>query len=259
MEYILFEQDGYIGTITMNRPGALNALNEQMLEELDGLLDQIACGKEIRCLVLTGAGSKAFVAGADIAEMKGKSKAQARAYGLKGNAVFRKLETLPIPVIAAVNGYALGGGCELSLACDIRLAADKAVFAQPEVGLGITAGFGGTQRLPRVVGPAKARELLYTAWRIPAQEAQAIGLVNAVYPADELMDEVYKMAACIADNAPVAVRATKQAINEGAAADMDAGIRIEAEYFSTCFETLDQQEAMGAFLEKRRAAAFQNA
>lgn len=258
MEYITFEQNGFVGTITINRPKALNALNGQVLYELDQLLDQIA-PLELRCLVLAGAGEKAFAAGADISEMKDKSKAQAREYCLTGNAVFRKLEIQPVPVIAAVNGYALGGGCELMMAADIRIASDKSVFGQPEAGLGITAGFGGTQRLSRLVGLGKAKELLFTAKRITTADALAIGLVNAVYPPDLLMDKVYEMAETIAYNAPIAVRAAKQAVNEGIQTDLDSAILIEADCFSRCFETLDQREAMSAFVEKRKFSEFQNA
>ena len=257
MEYITFTQNGYIGTITINRPKALNALNEQMLTELDEVLLHLA-DLELRCLILAGAGEKAFVAGADISEMKDKTRDEAGAYCLKGNAVLRKLETQPIPVIAAVNGYALGGGCELMMAADIRIASDKSIFGQPETSLGITAGFGGTQRLARIVGSGKAKELLFTGKKINAAQAQAIGLVNAVYPADELMGQVTAMAEQIARNAPIAVRATKQAINEGIDADLSQGISIEAGYFAGCFETYDQREAMTAFTEKRSWNAFEN-
>lgn len=257
MKYITFKQNGYIGTLTIDRPQALNALNEEVLTELDRLLDEIAA-LELRCLILTGAGEKAFVAGADIGEMVEKTRDEAKAYCLKGNAVLRKLETQPIPVIAAVNGYALGGGCELIMAADIRIASDKSVFGQPEVGLGITAGFGGTQRLARLVGAGAAKELLFTARKIAAAEAKAIGLVNVVCPAAELMGRAVEMAECIAANAPIAVRATKQAVNAGIQTDLDSAIKIEAEHFSTCFETGDQREAMSAFTEKRTMAAFQN-
>lgn len=258
MEYITFKQDGYIGTITINRPQALNALNEKVLTELDELLTQLS-GTDLRCLILAGAGEKAFAAGADIGEMKDKNRAEARDYCLKGNAVLRRLETQPIPVIAAVNGYTLGGGCELMMAADIRIASDKSVFGQPETGLGITAGFGGTQRLARLVGRGKAKELLFTAKKIDAARAKEIGLVNEVYPAEELMERAAGMAAQIARNAPIAVRATKQALNRGIETDMDHGIQIEADYFADCFETLDQQEAMSAFIEKRKMKAFRNA
>lgn len=258
MQYISFEQDGMIGTITINRPRELNALNEQVLSELNQLLDQVA-GLKLRCLILTGAGEKAFAAGADIGEMKDMTKAEAKTYCLNGNAVLRRLEIQPVPVIAAVHGYTLGGGCELMMAADIRIASERSVFGQPEAGLGITAGFGGTQRLARLIGAGKAKELLYTAKKINAAEALEIGLVNAVYPADTLMEKVYEMAEQIAANAPIAVRATKMAVNEGLQTDMDQAIVIEAEYFSGCFETGDQVAAMTAFTEKTTIKAFQDA
>lgn len=186
MEFITYEQDGYVGVITINRPKALNALNSQVLEELDAALDAVNLD-ETRALILTGAGEKSFVAGADIGEMSTLTKAEGEAFGKKGNDVFRKLETFPIPVIAAVNGFALGGGCEISMSCDIRICSDNAIFGQPEVGLGITPGFGGTQRLARLVGPGMAKQMIYTARNIKADEAFRIGLVNAVYPQEELM------------------------------------------------------------------------
>ena len=184
--------------------------------------------------------------------------ASLEAFGKLGNDVFRRLEKLPIPTIAAVNGFALGGGCELSMSCDIRICADTAVFGQPETGLGITPGFGGTQRLARLVGPGMAKQLIYTAKNIKADEALRIGLVNAVYPAEELMPAAEKMASTIAKNAPIAVRACKKAINEGLEAKMDDAIVIEEKLFGSCFETADQKEGMGAFLEKRKHEPYQN-
>lgn len=212
----------------------------------------------MRCLILTGAGQKSFVAGADIGEMSTLTKAEGEAFGKKGNDVFRKLETFPIPVIAAVNGFALGGGCEISMSCDIRICSDNAVFGQPEVGLGITPGFGGTQRLARLVGPGMAKQMIYTARNIKADEAYRIGLVNAVYPQEELMAAAEKMAAGIAKNAPIAVRNCKKAINEGLDADMDEAIVIEEKLFGDCFESYDQKEGMAAFLEKRKVEKFLN-
>ena len=233
MEYILYEEDGAVGVITINREKALNALNSQVLDELSAQLDAVDLSK-IRCLVLTGAGEKAFVAGADIGEMCSLTKAEAEAFGKKGNDVFRKLETFPIPVIAAVNGFALGGGCEISMSCDIRLASDTAVFGQPEVGLGITPGFGGTQRLARLVSPGMAKQLIYTARNIKADEAYRIGLVNAVISPEEggsskeaVLEAAKKMAKGIAAQAPIAVRASKKAINDGLQTDMDSAIVIE--------------------------------
>lgn len=249
MEFITYEQDGYVGVITINRPKALNALNSQVLEELDAALDAVNLD-ETRALILTGAGEKSFVAGADIREMSTLTKAEGEAFGKKGNDVFRKLETFPIPVIAAVNGFALGGGCEISMSCDIRICSDNAIFGQPEVGLGITPGFGGTQRLARLVGPGMAKQMIYTARNIKADEAFRIGLVNAVYPQEELMAAAKKMAAGIAMQAPIAVRACKKAINDGLDATMDDAIVIEEKLFGSCFETEDQKAGMGNFLEK---------
>lgn len=249
MEFITYEQDGYVGVITINRPKALNALNSQVLEELDAALDAVNLD-ETRALILTGAGEKSFVAGADIGEMSTLTKAEGEAFGKKGNDVFRKLETFPIPVIAAVNGFALGGGCEISMSCDIRICSDNAIFGQPEVGLGITPGFGGTQRLARLVGPGMAKQMIYTARNIKADEAFRIGLVNAVYPQEELMAAAKKMAAGIAMQAPIAVRACKKAINDGLDATMDDAIVIEEKLFGSCSETEDQKAGMGNFLEK---------
>ena len=253
----MYEQKGNYAVITISREKALNALNSQVLEELDATLDAVNLD-EVRCLILTGAGQKSFVAGADIGEMSTLTKAEGEAFGKKGNDVFRKLETFPIPVIAAVNGFALGGGCEISMSCDIRICSDNAVFGQPEVGLGITPGFGGTQRLARLVGPGMAKQMIYTARNIKADEAYRIGLVNAVYPQEELMAAAEKMAAGIAKNAPIAVRNCKKAINEGLDADMDEAIVIEEKLFGDCFESYDQKEGMAAFLEKRKVEKFLN-
>ncbi|MBD5459635.1 MAG: enoyl-CoA hydratase [Lachnospiraceae bacterium] len=257
MEYIVYEQKGQYAVITISREKALNALNSQVLEELDQTLDAVNLD-EVRCLVLTGAGSKSFVAGADIGEMSTLTKAQGEAFGKKGNDVFRKLETFPIPVIAAVNGFALGGGCEISMSCDIRICSDNAVFGQPEVGLGITPGFGGTQRLARLVGPGMAKQMIYTARNIKADEAFRIGLVNAIYPQEELLPAAEKMAAGIAKNAPIAVRNCKKAINDGLDLDMDKAVELEEKLFGDCFESYDQKEGMTAFLEKRKVEAFLN-
>ena len=257
MEFITYEVEGQIGIITINRPKALNALNSAVLDELDKTLDAVD-QEAIRCLILTGAGEKSFVAGADIGEMSTLTKAEGEAFGKKGHDVFRKLETFPIPVIAAVNGFALGGGCEISMSCDIRICSENAVFGQPEVGLGITPGFGGTQRLARIVGTGKAKEMIYGARNIKAEEAYRIGLVNNVYPAEELMPAAKKLASTIARNAPIAVRNCKRAINEGIQVDMDQAIVIEEKLFGSCFETCDQKEGMNAFLEKRKVDAFLN-
>ena len=262
MDFILYEVNGAVGTITINREKALNALNSQVLDELNATLDAVDLNT-VRCLILTGAGEKSFVAGADIGEMSTLTKAEGEAFGKKGNDVFRKLETFPIPVIAAVNGFALGGGCEISMSCDIRICSDNAVFGQPEVGLGITPGFGGTQRLARLVGAGMAKQMIYTARNIKAAEAYRIGLVNQVVSAevneagevtvsakDALMAAANKMAAGIAQQAPIAVRASKKAINDGLQVDMDQAIVIEEKLFGSCFETEDQKAGMGNFLEK---------
>ncbi len=262
MEFIQYEVEGMVGLITINREKALNALNSAVLEELDSTLDNVDLAN-VRCLILTGAGEKSFVAGADIGEMSSLTKAEGEAFGKKGNDVFRKLETFPIPVIAAVNGFALGGGCEISMSCDIRICSDNAVFGQPEVGLGITPGFGGTQRLARLVGAGMAKQMIYTARNIKADEAYRIGLVNKVVGAtvdeagnvtvsakENLLAEAKKMASGIAAQAPIAVRNCKKAINEGLQVDMDKAIVIEEKLFGDCFETEDQKAGMGNFLEK---------
>ena len=257
MNFITYEQEGFVGVITINRPKALNALNSEVLKELNATLDAVDL-ENTRALVLTGAGEKSFVAGADIAEMSTLTKAEGEAFGKIGNDVFRKIETFPIPVIAAVNGFALGGGCEIAMSCDIRLCSDTAIFGQPEVGLGITPGFGGTQRLARLIPVGKAKEIIYGAVNIEADEAYRLGLVNSVYPLEELLPAAKKLAAKIAKNAPIAVRACKQAINEGLDLDMDQAIVLEEKLFGSCFETEDQREGMQAFLEKRKVEGFKN-
>ena len=263
MEFVLYEVKDAVGIITINREKALNALNSQVLDELNATLDAVDLNT-VRCLILTGAGQKSFVAGADIGEMSTLSKAEGEAFGKKGNDVFLKIEKFPIPVIAAVNGFALGGGCEISMSCDIRICSDNALFGQPEVGLGITPGFGGTQRLARLVGAGMAKQMIYTARNIDANEAFRIGLVNAVYPQEELMAAAEKMAAGIAKQAPIAVRNCKKAINEGLQVSIDEGVAIEEKLFGDCFETEDQRAGMGNFLKKKddptkvKVVAFQN-
>ena len=257
MEFIKYEEKGMIGIITISREKALNALNSQVLGEIEKAFDTVDVNN-IRCLILTGAGEKSFVAGADIAEMSTCTKAEGEAFGKKGNDVFRKIETFPIPVIAAVNGFALGGGCEIAMSCDIRICSENAIFGQPEVGLGITPGFGGTQRLPRIVGVGMAKQIIYSAKNIKADEALRIGLVNAVYPQADLMAQAEKLANAIAAAAPIAVRNCKKAINEGLQVDMDKAIVIEEKLFGSCFETEDQKEGMKAFLEKRKVEKFVN-
>ena len=257
MGFVNYEVKGMTGIITINRPEALNALNSAVLDDLRAVLDSVD-QEAVRAIVITGAGDKSFVAGADIGEMSTLTKAEGEAFGKRGNDVFRKIETFPIPVIAAINGYALGGGCELSMSCDIRICSDNAMFGQPEVGLGITPGFGGTQRLARLVGMGMAKQMIYTARNIKADEAFRIGLVTAVYTQEELLPAAEKMAGQIAMNAPIAVRACKKAVNDGLQVDMDKAIVVEEKLFGSCFETLDQKEGMGAFLEKRKEKTFTN-
>ena len=257
MEFVLYEQKNDYAIVTINRPKALNALNSSVLKELEEVFKGIDL-EAVRAVILTGAGEKSFVAGADIGEMSTLTVEEGEAFGKCGNDVFRMIETFPVPVIAAVNGFALGGGNELAMSCDIRICSDNALFGQPEVGLGITPGFGGTQRLARIINPGKAKELIYTASNIKAPEALALGLVSAVYPQEELMPAAEKMAAKIAHNAPIAVRACKKAINDGLQVGMDEAIVIEEKLFGSCFKTEDQIEGMKAFLEKRKVERFVN-
>ena len=249
MEFIKYEVEGAVATITIDRQKALNALNSQVLDELSETLDAVDLNV-VRAIILAGAGEKSFVAGADIGEMSTLTKAEGEAFGKKGNDVFRRLETFPVPVIAAVNGFALGGGCEIAMSCDIRICSENAVFGQPEVGLGITPGFGGTQRLARIISVGKAKEMIYSARNIKADEAYRIGLVNNVYPLEELIPAAKKLASIIAANAPIAVRNCKKAINDGLQVDMDAAIVVEEKLFGDCFETEDQKAGMANFLEK---------
>ena len=264
MEFVVYEQKGAVGIVTISREKALNALNSTVLEELDATFDAINLD-EVRCVILTGAGAKSFVAGADIGEMSSLTKAEGEAFGKKGNDVFLKIENFPVPVICAINGFALGGGCEIAMSCDIRICSDNAVFGQPEVGLGITPGFGGTQRLARLVGPGMAKQMIYTARNIKAAEAYRIGLVNEVYSAEVdaegnvvktaqevLMASAEKMAAGIAKNAPIAVRNCKKAINEGLDLAMDKAVELEEKLFGDCFETEDQRYGMAFFLDKNK-------
>lgn len=257
MAFVTLEQKGPVGVITMNRPEALNALNDQVLRDLSEILDQVEENEEILVAVITGAG-RSFVAGADIGQMSTLTAAEGKKFGVLGNQVFLKLENLSKPTIAAVNGFALGGGCELSMACDIRVASEKAKFGQPEVGLGITPGFGGTQRLPRIVGAANAMELILTAKTINAAQAKEIGLVSHVYAPEELMDKALELANAIAANAQVAVRQSKAAIRRGLQTDMATGVAYESEAFGLCFATEDQKDAMKAFVNKEKVTSFKN-
>lgn len=248
---LLLKKDNKIGILSINRPEALNALNTAVLDELDKAIDMINKDDEIYVLILTGEG-RAFVAGADIKEMKDMNSMAARDFAEKGMRIFRKIELMEKPVIAAVNGFALGGGCELCMCCDIRIASENAKFGQPEVGLGITPGFAGTQRLPRLVGLGKAKELVFTGVTIDANEALRIGLVNKVVAADKLMEEAMEMANTIVKKSQLAVRYAKTAINRGIETDIETGMAIEKDLFGLCFATEDQKEGMLAFLEKRQ-------
>lgn len=239
--------------LTLNRPDSLNALNSETFSEFALAIKRVADDSEARVLLITGAGEKAFVAGADISEMQDKSAVEGMAFSRTAMELFRQLELLPIPVIAVVNGYCLGGGCELAMACDWIIASENAVFGQPEVNLGITPGFGATQRLTRLVGPARAMELIVSGRHLSAGEAQAWGLVNHVYPPQELMGEALAMAELICHKGPLAVRLSKQAIVRGQSLDLDSGCQIESQAFGLCFSTEDQKEGMAAFLEKRKA------
>ena len=249
---VLLEKEGKIAILYINRPKALNALNKDTLLEIKSVVTDINEDPDIDVLIVTGAGDKSFVAGADIAFMQNMSAVEGRQFGLLGNEIFRLIEKMEKPVIAAVNGFALGGGCELAMCCDFRIASTKAKFGQPEVGLGITPGFGGTHRLPRLVGSGMAKQLLYTADIIDANEALRIGLVNAVVEPDELLDYVKNIAKRITGKAQLAVRFCKAAANEGIQTDIDRGIEIEADIFGLCFATADQTEGMTAFVEKRK-------
>ncbi len=246
---LLFGKQGPVGILTINQPETLNALNTSVLKELGQAFDKFAEDAELRVIVLTGAG-RSFVAGADIAEMSGLDAEAGKIFGQLGASVFRKIELSEKIVIAAVNGYALGGGCELALACDIRMASEKAKFAQPETGLGIVPGFSGTQRLPRIIGVGKAKELIYTGRVIDAAEASRIGLVNSVTEPGMLLSEAVKMAEQIASRSPLAVQYAKEAINRGIETDIDTGIAIENGLFGLCFATEEQKQKMRAFLNK---------
>lgn len=250
-EFLKVEQHDGITVLKISAPKSLNALNSTILKELGGFIGGLDA--KTRVLIITGDGEKSFVAGADISEMAHLDEPQGFEFGRLGAQVFRAIETLPIPVIAAVNGFALGGGCELAMACDIRIASSKAKFGQPEVGLGIIPGFSGTYRLPKLIGQGYAKEMIYTGKVIRADEALRIGLVNAVYEPEELMDKAMEMAAMMLKNAPVAIGLAKQSINEGYDLDADGAIGLENKLFGKCFATKDQKEGMDAFLNKRKA------
>jgi enoyl-CoA hydratase len=242
-----------VAVVTMNRPEALNAFNNEQLDLLGAAIHTLGNNRRVRAVILTGAGDRAFAAGADIKTMAALSRPEGLAFGRKGHAVANALERSPQPVIAAVNGYAFGGGCELAIACDIRIASENARFAQPEVGLGIPPGWGGTQRLPRLIGPGYAAEMIFTGRHVHADEALRIGLVNAVHPLDQLMTAAREMATRIAKNSPMAVRSAKQLMTLAFAGEPGEGLAVEAATFGSAFATWDQLEGMSAFIEKRDA------
>jgi enoyl-CoA hydratase len=251
-ETILLEQEGSIGILKLNRPQALNALNSKVISELISALGEIEKELMPKVLIITGAGEKAFVAGTDIIEMEKLSSFEARGFADDARKAIDKVAGLNRPVIAAINGFALGGGCELAMACDIRIASEKAKLGQPETGLGIIPGSGGTQRLPRLVGPSKAKQLVFTGELIDAKTALEIGLVDKVVPPDLLMEETKKMAVTIAGKPRVALALAKSAINRGLDMDLQDGLSYEIECFAQCFATQDQKEGMRAFSEKRK-------
>lgn len=258
MNTVLFHIDGHIATITINKPQVLNALSTEVLTDLNQALDEVEKVQNIYAVILTGAGEKSFVAGADIAEMKDKDPQQATQYAQFADGIFFRIENFHCPVIAAVNGFALGGGCELAMACDIRIASETARFAQPETGLGITPGFGGTQRLARLIGAGRAKELIYTGRTVKAEEAFTIGLVNKVTKPEALMQETLAMAQTICQKAPFAIKQAKAAINRGLQVSIDKAVAVETEEFAQCFATEDQKMAMDAFVKKEKIEKFNN-
>jgi enoyl-CoA hydratase len=251
-ENILFEVRDGVGILTFNRPKALNALNPATLNEVEDVLKRVAADDSIRVLVLTGAGERAFVAGADITEFSSMNPLSARLFAEKGQGVFFQIEQLPKPVIACVNGFALGGGCEIAMSCDFIYASDKARFGQPEINLGLIPGFGGTQRLARLVGRAKAKELCMTAEMIDASQAKELGLAAKVFPADQLIEETMKTAQSLAAKSAMVLRSLKKVIDAGADIDLKNGCTLEAESFGVCFGSEDMREGVAAFLEKRK-------
>ncbi len=257
MAFVELTQVGHVGILTMNRPEALNALSNAVFQDLIKCLDEVERNDDIYVFIITGAG-RAFVAGADISEMTTMNVAQGKALADLGNSVYLRIENMEKPSIAAINGFALGGGCEMALSCDIRIASDKAKFGQPEVGLGIIPGFGGTQRMARIVGTGHALELILTGKTIDAHYACEIGLINRVVPSDELLNEALNVAETIARQAQLAVRSSKQAVRRGIQCDMDTAATYEALSFAICFDTEDQKDAMWAFVEKRKLENFKN-
>jgi enoyl-CoA hydratase len=253
MSVLSVRKEAHVVTLTINRPEKLNALDEEVVRALAGAIDEMGADRDVRCAILTGAGDKAFVAGADIGAMSEMTAVQARAFAELGQQTVARLEDLPFPVIAAVNGFALGGGCEIALACDFIYASDKAKLGQPEVNLGVIPGFGGTQRLARRVGIGRARELCYTGDIIGAAEALRIGLVNAVVPHAELMAKVNEVAAKIASKGPLAIARCKRVMARGADVPLPIACELEAQAFAGLFGSADQREGMSAFLAKKTA------
>ena len=252
MANVLLEWHGPVGVLTINRPAQLNALNTETIGEIDKAVDEVIANKACRALVLTGAGEKAFVAGADVREMEAMTAEDAARFSKESNDIFLKLERLSVPVIGAINGFALGGGCELAMTCDIRLAAQEAVFGMPETSLGIFPGFGGTQRLARIVGYAKAAQLIFTCKKLKAQEALEIGLVNEIFPKEELLDAAMAMANTIAKQAPLAVSRVKQVMQAGMDLPLQAGLDLESQVFGTLFDTEDAKGGLKAFGQKEK-------
>lgn len=252
MSVVELKKENRLGFVTINRPKVLNALNAEVLTELNQMITMLYNDREIDVVIFTGAGEKAFVAGADISEMKDKSPQESYIFARQGQVLFQRIQDLPQPTIAAINGFALGGGCELAMACDMRIATDKAKFGQPEVALGIIPGFGGTQRLPRLIGRAKAMEIILTGRTINASEALELGLVNKVVSTESLMAEAVSLAEAILSKGPYAIRQAKAAINKGLEVDINMGCELEGNLFALCFGE-EQREGMSSFLEKRQA------
>ncbi len=253
MEYenILLEKKGATAIVSINRPKALNALNYQTLQELLSCFQELGQDEDVAVVILTGSGEKSFVAGADISHMQSLDVIEARKFGMLGHEVVRTIEELPQPVIAAINGFALGGGCEIALGCDMRFASENAKFGQPEVNLGVIPGFGGTQRLTRLIGKGLATELLFSGDIVDAQEALRIGLVNKVFSLEELLSKCVELAEKIASRGPLAVKLCKEAVNNGMEMELSRACQYEADLFSLCFASAEQKEGMSAFLEKR--------
>ena len=258
MKFVIYKKKERIGVLTLSRPEALNALNNEMLAEIRDVFKKIKKDKDVYSVIITGDGDKSFVAGADIAEMKDLNQKQGYEFGLFGNDIFKEIERSKVPVIAAINGYALGGGLELALACDMRIASDNAIFGFPEVGLGIIPGYGGTQRLPRIIGISKAKKMLYTAEKINAKLALEIGLIDDMTPEGEVMDKAMETATKIVSQAPIAVAIAKEAVNKGTDLKINRAFALASDLFSKCFKTQDQKKAMAAFIKKEKFTKFEN-